>query len=453
MSTKKISFSFAGYTQPYNGWTNWSTYTEIYTGYSTVDDNTYACKLSFTIDGDLAASINSINTLNISLQTSQNSNPGYTIAFLMNRELSPSECKTDTINSSTSGYIASGYIGLAENIDVASGTTVTYSFTGVNLTAGTYHIYILRKGWSYYGFCAFKSTADALPQMEINYIAKYIVSYNLNGGSSNLPSNQTKIEGQSLKLSSTKPIKNDTFDSSSFNINGNANGGKPNSSITATENRTYEWIFSHWTDANGNRYDSGGTYNGNSDITLYANYSLSNTLYEYVNNKLSGLTTPSRDTDINAVYIVTFDPNGGLCNTDSLNTNNTTSYAFTNWNSKATEDGTNYNSNSEFTKETTVYAKWNRTTKTDPITLPTALRDGYDFMGWSTNASAESGIMDPTYIPSSNVTLYAIWKAKGLVRIRINGELREALVYIHHDGDFNQSMPMVYNTDEFKISG
>lgn len=70
-----------------------------------------------------------------------------------------------------------------------------------------------------------------------------------------------------------------------------------------------------------------------------------------------------------------------------------------------------------------LYAIYTSSTTTTAVTLPTPTRSGYNFMGWATSSTATSGTTG-SYTPSGNVTLYAIWGAKGLVYIG-NGNHRE----------------------------
>lgn len=53
----------------------------------------------------------------------------------------------------------------------------------------------------------------------------------------------------------------------------------------------------------------------------------------------------------------------------------------------------------------------NKTYTNYSVTLPTPTREGHDFLGWAVSKTATSGTTG-TYTPSSNVTLYAIWKIK-----------------------------------------
>ena len=45
------------------------------------------------------------------------------------------------------------------------------------------------------------------------------------------------------------------------------------------------------------------------------------------------------------------------------------------------------------------------------IDLPVSIREGYDFLGWTSTNSGEAEIVTDPYYPSSNITLYAKWDA------------------------------------------
>ena len=76
------------------------------------------------------------------------------------------------------------------------------------------------------------------------------------------------------------------------------------------------------------------------------------------------------------------------------------------------ESGASYTTNAALA----LYAIYTSSTTTAAVTLPTPTRSGYNFMGWATSSAATSGTTG-SYTPSGNVTLYAIWGAKGLVYI------------------------------------
>jgi uncharacterized repeat protein (TIGR02543 family) len=109
-------------------------------------------------------------------------------------------------------------------------------------------------------------------------------------------------------------------------------------------------------------------------------------------------------------YKVTFNANGGTCNTASLTATNTTTYTFAGW----SYNGTTYKAGASFTPTaaTTMTANWSTSTALGSITLPAASKSGYTFVGWGTSSAATSGVTG-TYTPNGNVTLYAVYSANG----------------------------------------
>ena len=120
--------------------------------------------------------------------------------------------------------------------------------------------------------------------------------------------------------------------------------------------------------------------------------------------------TPDRE-DSADKYTVTLDPNGGKCDTETLDAQVTVSYSFKIWNTAADGTGTNYRPGADYKSnaDLTLYAQWEEETTIASVTLPTPTRDGYTFKGWGTSADATSGVTG-SYTPESDVTLYAVWE-------------------------------------------
>lgn len=129
-------------------------------------------------------------------------------------------------------------------------------------------------------------------------------------------------------------------------------------------------------------------------------------------------TKPTKSSTSAGSYTVTLNSNGGTCSTGSLTAARTTKYTFSKWNTNSSGTGTSYNSGASYTTNAalSLYAIYTSSTTTAAVTLPIPTRDGYDFMGWATSSTASSGSTG-SYTPTGNVTLYAIWGAKGLVYI------------------------------------
>lgn len=86
-------------------------------------------------------------------------------------------------------------------------------------------------------------------------------------------------------------------------------------------------------------------------------------------------------------------------------------------------------------------------------TKPT--RTGYDFVGWGTSTTDTTVDYNPgdTYSANASITLYAIWKAKGLVRIYNGSTWKEALCYVYDGSTWRQAIPYVYNGSSWKMGG
>lgn len=162
------------------------------------------------------------------------------------------------------------------------------------------------------------ATMTALTSYTIPALASYTVSYNANGGSG-APSSQTKWYGKTLTLSSTKPTRTG-------------------------------YSFQGWaTSASGSvAYAAGGSYTGNSALTLYAVWKAN-------------------------TYTVSYNANGGSGAPGS---------------------------------QTKTYG----VTLTLSSTKPT--RTNYNFLGWGTSSSATtvSYAAGGIYTANAAITLYAIWQ-------------------------------------------
>lgn len=155
------------------------------------------------------------------------------------------------------------------------------------------------------------------------------------------------------------------------------------------------------------------TYNANggsgAPSTQYKTYGTALTLSS---------TKPTKSSTSAGSYTVTLNANGGTCSSASLSAVRTTKYTFSKWNTNSSGTGTSYASGASYTTNAALalYAIYTSSTTTTAVTLPTPTRSGYNFMGWATSSTATSGTTG-SYTPSGNVTLYAIWGAKGLVYI------------------------------------
>lgn len=192
-----------------------------------------------------------------------------------------------------------------------------------------------------------------------------------------------------------------TFDATT--TGGTCSTGSLNSTATITYSHT-GWF----TSASGgtSRGAAGATYTPSASETIYAQFSGTTGSY-------SAVTLPvATKASSTSKRTVTFNANGGICLTTSLDSKATTTYTQTGWYTDPSGGVKKGNAGATYTPsaEETLYAQF---TSTDgsyaSITLPAVARDGYTFQGWATDAAATLGIKGE-YVPSSNETLYAIWK-------------------------------------------
>ena len=221
----------------------------------------------------------------------------------------------------------------------------------------------------------------------------YNVTYNANGGSG-APSAQTKVYGEPLTLSSTKPTRSG-------------------------------YTFKGWATSSGAttaQYQPGGSYTGNSAITLYAVWK---NAYTVSYNANGGSGAPSSQ-------IKTYGETLTLSSTKPTRSG----YTFKGWATSSSATTAEYQSGGSYTKNeaATLYAVWDRNTysvtynanggngapsaqtKTYGQTLTLSsvepTRTGYTFKGWSTNSSAATAEYQSggSYTKNETVTLYAVWE-------------------------------------------
>ena len=251
-------------------------------------------------------------------------------------------------------------------------------------------------------------------------INTYAVSYNANGGSG-APAAQTKTHGVTLTLSSTVPTR------TGYSFQG--------------------WATSS---AGSAAYQPGGSYTANAAVTLYAVWKKLTYAIDYNANGGTGApasqtktygetlklstATPSRATVDGDTYTVTFNANGGSCATASATAQKRTTYAFQGWNTKSDGSGTSYAAGANYTANAaaTLYAKWKATTATDPVTLPTATRSGYKFLGWAKTAGATAAqfTAGDSFTTTGNTTLYAVWQAQGLAHVGGGSNFGDCMITI-----------------------
>lgn len=171
----------------------------------------------------------------------------------------------------------------------------------------------------------------------------------------------------------------------------------------------------------------------------------------YVNNNYNSVGA-NYSIEINGAFAekkntVTYNANGGYCSTSSataesgkdvtLPTPSRSGYTCLGWSTSSSATSATYSCGASYypSSDITLHAVWKENPKTYNIcfnanggkvspantlvsegisvTLPQPVREGYICLGWSTSSSATSASYrcGTNYYPSSDVTLYAVWKA------------------------------------------
>lgn len=260
------------------------------------------------------------------------------------------------------------------------------------------------------------------------------LTYDANGGSG-VTESQTASGGSTVILQSnsfTAPT------SKIWTLTLNGNGGNDGSPTFKSN------YFANWREGapSGAVYSEGDSYILNGDTTMYARWG---TKYIW--------GTATRDGYDSEGYTVTFDANGGTCNTDFLTSKIITSYNFAGWGNSESNPTTIFKSDVEYgqTSNYTAYAIWSPITTNGSIHLPTPTRNGYEFLGWAPSESDLSGVTGE-YTPTGDVTLYAIWKIKGQVYIcNNNGDFSPYQVLIYDSSGWNQYIPYIYTESGWEV--
>lgn len=364
-------------------------------------------------------------------------------------------CNTGTSSDgtwSTVGYaegnkpiisIEAELVGYTLTYDANGGSGAPSSISGIESTTISSTV-PTRDGYDFLGWSTYSSATSASyvagdtitlsdnTTLYAVWVKTYTVTYDANGGSGAI-SSQTATANSTITLSSnsfTAPT------SKVWTLTLDGNGGNDG---TPTFNSNY---FHKWRagSTSGTAYSAGDSYQLNGDITMYAWWG---TKYIW------GTTT--RESITNEGYTVTFDENGGTCDTSSLTSIITTSYDFSGWGNSASDPTSTFKSDAIYTQTSdyTAYAIWSSTTVNGDITLPTPTRNGYEFLGWSADPNDTEGATGE-YTPTENVVLYAIWKPMGLVYI-YDGEFSQYQVWIYDDSGWNQYLPYIYTESGWEL--
>lgn len=256
----------------------------------------------------------------------------------------------------------------------------------------------------------------------------------------------------------------DTFDPNGGTGGGSFTGDYGESYQAPTASRRLFALTGWWTESSGgSQVTSPGqtvTHDDNND-TLYAQWH--RTGYNIACNPCGGVFRGSvgitnltaQQQAVYSAYIgtaekaatvgtrtVILDANGGGCQADGLVSNGPVEHTFVGWYDQAGAQV--YDENGQcvegaywrdglwvYDNDLQIYAKYSEQPgQFGAVILPSAVRAGYVFRGWSTDPNATEG-MQGEYTPLADVTLYAVWGKSGEVpvprfRVLVNtrGKLR-----------------------------
>lgn len=382
----------------------------------------YRSRLYFTIPEDII--IVSASKLVLELKNwGQNSGTIYTKrtrGYLSTTNTSSSD--VDNLKNLANPVLSYMYSDSAGNNRITgdfscpSGTSCFFIFNTADLAAGqTYYIYITPYGsdsdapndpiWSS-TWMQWRNNPDSSNRLSLvlHYTNTITITYNANGGSG-APSATTHTAGVKSTISSTKPTKATTT-INRFTITYNGNNGTP-SKASDTNKRTTKYTFSHWNtkkDGSGDSYDAGSSITpGASNITLYAQYGSTVT-----NSSITTATASRNNTTLTRT--ISFNTDGGNP-ISALNSTATRTYTHKGWYTAASGGTYRTAGGATITPNATEtwYAQWNSADSAyGAITLPTPIKAGYNFTGWTDGTNTYAGAS--SYIPASNVTLTAIWE-------------------------------------------
>lgn len=302
-------------------------------------------------------------------------------------------------NTYTVSYNANNGTGAPASQTKTYGVTLTLSSTKPTRTGYTF------QGWAtsstatsatYSAGGSYTANASAV-LYAVWKATTWTVSYVANGGSTT-PASQTKTSSAAITLASaiSRASSSVTY---TVTLDAGASGastGDSDNKLTATKTTSY--TFYKWKSTAGTLYDAGASYTLNQSTTMTAQW------------------TPRTS--------------GG---TVTLPTPTWSGYSCTGWYTSGGTKVGNAGASYTPTASITLYARWTRATyevaynanggsgapaaqtKTHgtPLTLSTTRprRSGYEFLGWSTNATGTGTAYAPgqSYTANAAVTLYAVW--------------------------------------------
>ena len=276
-------------------------------------------------------------------------------------------------------------------------TRANYTQTGWATTDGGSQAYALN------GTYSANASITLYPVWTAN---TYTVTYNGNGsGVSNVPANQTKTYGVSLKLTASTPTRADV-DLPSYRVTYNANGGSVSTSYTDYE-RTQVYTFDKWNTiagGMGTSYNPSDWYTVNESVTLYAQWQTA-----IMTDAPITLPTPTRSGYTFAGWYTSASGGTSIGGAGASYTPTKSITVYAHWTANTYTISYNKNAGND-----TVNNMPSSQTKTQDVDLilrsNVPRRTDYIFDGWATSSSGSV-----TYHPSDTfrtnaaTTLYAKW--------------------------------------------
>lgn len=395
------------------------------TGISAVSGaGSYAAGASVTISATVTSGYTWTNWTGYKTTTTQNytfTMPSQNVSFTANATKNAATTYTVTLNKGTGISAVTGAGSYEAGKTVTINATVTSGYTWNN--------------WTGYKTTTTKNYSFTMPSQNVTFTANatkdsttpatYTITYNANGGSG-APSSQTKTEGVTLTLSSTRPTRPGyTFKNWNTNQYGYGTSYSPGGSYTANASAT---LYAQWEQDVSTEvtYTIAYTLNGGTKGT-YAPTSatvgewfqvsnptrsgytfkgwnitgMDNTTHNYGNSTLFGYLS-STATSLSNITVTNFKNLRGSAGTVTFaaqweQTTSTTTYTVS------------YNANGGSGAPGN-QTKTHNVTLTLSSTIPT--RGGYTFKGWGLSESTTTVSYQPggSYTGNAHLTLFAVWE-------------------------------------------
>lgn len=271
-----------------------------------------------------------------------------------------------------------------------------------NATKSTYTKYSFKNwqggGWTVVAGGGMTITGDIT--LVAQYTGSTVTTY-----SNNTLANVASTVGTPTKASVTENIP--------VLLDASTNGGTTNTSkVNAVKTTSY--THKGWNTSASATSALATSTSFTAATSVYAIYGSSSSIAA-VSLPTTGISKPSENV---SGYTITLDPGAGTVDPTAVIAGTIRSYSFLGWGKTAT--ATSYlTSYTPSTSNETLYAIFDSgTVSNQPATLPTPVRNNYAFLGWSTTSGGTSYV-DTIYMPTSNITLYANYKASNAIEMYI----------------------------------